>query len=676
MEENAHIDPPVELLAKLKSFSFLAPYNLNLYRKDKRSAGPAEDYVPCGAIVHDGLSNDMCQHFFGGSIKTDLATKKTAVYRYNGGFLSFVISFDIGNSSFCLIGNGVRDKLIDFWQLERVSRADKVDVFSLLNQLEKLPVLTVAELENVAEQVHEMLPSLQVERLYQTLFERTVERLSAATRLLDQLDTLTAISEVVSLSTELLGTIFNFPRIIVALRDQEESAYKIAGKWGTGETIDQIPTPALLDFFSPDNFKKTIKLDGNSSRIFSGVNADRITGFPLKINSGLLGFIAVFDTDPEPVDRLLLELVASKVATRINQLEKDAAQLQVCTVSEKLLSLTNTLLCVENKEELYKTILEIAADLLDATQGSIMIMDKDGEHLQIVFTMGMSLHLAQCMTVKVGRGIAGKVAKTGIPLLVNDIEKDSRIGIRNRPRFKSKSLISIPLNLKDKTIGVLNLSDKQDLGVFTESDKDLLTSFANMASLMIERSLVKEESVAFARMAVTDALTGLYNRRFLKTRLEEELNRSMRQGLNLTILFIDLDHFKIYNDLCGHLAGDEVLRRTAQIIKGSLRDMDIIARYGGEEFCAILPGTPKSESLAVAERIRMEIEMEIFSEENNLPLGRLTTSIGIASFPEDGQTFASLVHAADMALYEAKASGRNSVVAAYPSMEKRNKKND
>lgn len=668
MEDHAQKGRPVELLAKLKSHAFLAPYNLNLYSKDKsRSAPSTEDLLPCGSIIHDALSNEMSQHFFGGSIKTDLITKKTAVYRYTGGFLSFVVSFEIGNTAFCLVGNGVRDKLIDFWQLERLSRADKVDVFSLLNQLEKLPVATVHELEEIAAQVHEMLPSLQVEKLYESLFDNTINKLSTVVGLLDQLDSLKVLDEAVSLSIELLGFVFSFPRITLFLKDTDGQSYKTVAKLGLQTATEKVPSSDIITFFKPDRARRTIDFDAEMIRMF-GVTANCVTAFPLKADGELLGLIAIFDNTLERADLLLVELVAAKVATKISQLEKEAAHLQLSALSEKLLSVTETLLFIETKDELHKTILEIAADLLNATQGSIMLMDKTGENLRIVFTMGMSQHLAQCMMVKVGRGIAGKVAKTGIPLLVNDIEKDSRIGIRNRPRFKSKSLICLPLKLKEKIIGVLNLSDKEDLGVFTESDKDLLLSFANMASLMIERTLVKEESVVFAQMAVTDALTGLYNRRFLNTRLEEEVNRSIRQRLNLTVLFIDLDHFKIYNDLCGHIAGDEVLRRTAAIIKASLRDMDIVARYGGEEFCAILPGTSKEESMAVAERIRMEIEMEIFPEEKNLPLGRLTASIGIASFPEDGHTFTSLVHSADVALYEAKASGRNGIVAAYPAM--------
>ena len=261
-----------------------------------------------------------------------------------------------------------------------------------------------------------------------------------------------------------------------------------------------------------------------------------------------------------------------------------------------------------------------------------------------------------------------RVARSGLPLLIDDIENDSRIGMRNRPRFKTKSLLSVPLKLKDRTIGVLNLSDKDNLGIFSEADLHLLASFANLASLMIERAWTLEKSHKLEQLSVTDHLTGLYNRRFLRSRLEEELNRSARYGLPFTVIFIDLDFFKIYNDLCGHLAGDRALQKTADIIKSGVRDMDTVARYGGEEFCIILPGAEKSESVLVAERIRQGIEKEKFPNEGSLPFGRLTASFGIASFPQDGHTFTTLIHSADMALYRAKAEGRNRIMLGQPAL--------
>jgi diguanylate cyclase (GGDEF)-like protein len=227
-------------------------------------------------------------------------------------------------------------------------------------------------------------------------------------------------------------------------------------------------------------------------------------------------------------------------------------------------------------------------------------------------------------------------------------------------------LLCVPLKLKDKTIGVLNLSDKENLETFKESDLNMLASFADLASLMIERAWTLERSSMLEKLSVTDYLTGLYNHRFLRNRLEEELSRSVRNKSCVSLIFIDLDFFKTYNDLSGHLAGDAALKNTADILKASVRDMDIVVRYGGEEFCIVLPDTAKEEAAFVAERIRGEIEKEKFLNEENMPFGCLTASFGIAIFPEDGHTYTSLIHSADLALYSAKTGGRNRVVLGRP----------
>jgi diguanylate cyclase (GGDEF)-like protein len=261
------------------------------------------------------------------------------------------------------------------------------------------------------------------------------------------------------------------------------------------------------------------------------------------------------------------------------------------------------------------------------------------------------------------------VAASGRPLLVNDIENDTRISTRNRPRFKTKSFISIPLVFKKITLGVLNLSDKENGEIFDERDLDVITRFGNHAAAMIHRANALERSEILEQLAVTDPLTELYNRRFLIRRMDEELNRSRRQNVHLTVMIIDLDNFKIYNDLCGHVAGDKALKKVGRILKSSVREMDVVARYGGEEFCVILPGTAKMESLFVAERIRRTIDKESFPGEEGLPLEHLTASIGISSFPEDGDSITPLINSADTALYQAKKAGRNRIVVFHDAVD-------
>ncbi len=160
------------------------------------------------------------------------------------------------------------------------------------------------------------------------------------------------------------------------------------------------------------------------------------------------------------------------------------------------------------------------------------------------------------------------------------------------------------------------------------------------------------------RLSTTDALTKLYNRRYLMTRLEDEARRARRSDRPFSMLMIDVDHFKRYNDTYGHQAGDEVLAGVSGILQECVREVDCAARYGGEEFIIVLPETPAEGAIDVAARIRSRLATEVF------PGGKVTVSLGIAEFPADGETPEFVLRAADAALYRAKREGRDRVVRA------------
>ncbi|MBD3309477.1 response regulator [candidate division KSB3 bacterium] len=161
--------------------------------------------------------------------------------------------------------------------------------------------------------------------------------------------------------------------------------------------------------------------------------------------------------------------------------------------------------------------------------------------------------------------------------------------------------------------------------------------------------------------AITDQLTGLYNHSYFKQFLELEIERSVRQNHPLTLLLLDIDDFKMYNDTLGHLIGDEILRELGQLIRESIRKIDLAARYGGEEFAIILPYTDSANAMTTAERIREMIASYPFIYKKFLASKRLTTSIGIADFQNDITRTEDLIERADKALYKAKHDGKNRV---------------
>ncbi len=168
-------------------------------------------------------------------------------------------------------------------------------------------------------------------------------------------------------------------------------------------------------------------------------------------------------------------------------------------------------------------------------------------------------------------------------------------------------------------------------------------------------------NLAFKDLAIRDGLTGLFNHRYFQECLAKELYRSKRHGGPVSLLFLDVDSFKAYNDAHGHVRGDQLLSVLAEILKKNLRATDTAARYGGEEFTVILPQTSREGAYALAEKIRSQVYEHAFEGSESQPSGRVTISVGIASFPEDAADGLSLVHQADQALYEAKQQGRNRV---------------
>lgn len=160
-----------------------------------------------------------------------------------------------------------------------------------------------------------------------------------------------------------------------------------------------------------------------------------------------------------------------------------------------------------------------------------------------------------------------------------------------------------------------------------------------------------------------DALTGLFNRRFFLHALEMETARSGRHGHPFALILLDVDHFKHYNDTHGHPAGDELLRRLSEVLRSAQREETVCARYGGEEFVLLLPETDRDGVRAHAERLRRAVEALPLPGSETQPLGRITISLGVSCFPEDGRDPATLVRVADEALYRAKGAGRNRVAA-------------
>jgi two-component system cell cycle response regulator len=235
---------------------------------------------------------------------------------------------------------------------------------------------------------------------------------------------------------------------------------------------------------------------------------------------------------------------------------------------------------------------------------------------------------------------------------------------RPEEQFVPVILLSVKADLDSRVTGLRIGAD--DFLAKPFADAEILARAAAMLRIKSLQDQLRGAKAQLEKLSVTDGLTGLYNRRHFEERLNEEFRRAHRYSDPVSLMMLDLDHFKNVNDRFGHPFGDEVLRSTAGLLRASVRELDICARYGGEEFAVILPKTHVQGALAVAERILLEVRRKSYVGEatgsGTREEVRVTTSIGIAFYPSKDVTTAELlVKFADEALYRAKHEGRNTI---------------
>ncbi|MFA5059677.1 MAG: diguanylate cyclase [Candidatus Omnitrophota bacterium] len=332
-----------------------------------------------------------------------------------------------------------------------------------------------------------------------------------------------------------------------------------------------------------------------------------------------------------------------------NQLEFEKTKL------EEVLNIEEGLNTIINSEKLIDFIVLKTAQVLDAERCSLMLIDEHAQELCIKGHRDLGENIVKRNRLKVGMPIAGQVAQDGEPILVTDIESDSRFARKNRASCKSKSFLIAPIKLDRHVMGVINVTDKNSLGkdgVFSEIDLKILCMISRQVAVAIENAKLYRE---LNYLTVTDPMTNMYNYRYFTKSLDHEIMRLKRHPGSLCLLMMDVDNFKVYNDTFGHQEGDKLLRTIGQALAKTLRDTDVACRYAGDEFVAILPHTAISQAKIVAEKIKRKIE-SISSKE------KITLSIGIANYTDPSDRY-DLILKADTALYAAKKNGKNKVHA-------------
>jgi diguanylate cyclase (GGDEF)-like protein len=261
----------------------------------------------------------------------------------------------------------------------------------------------------------------------------------------------------------------------------------------------------------------------------------------------------------------------------------------------------------------------------------VSMQDKDENPLSLAVLEGMPLHLTSQTIKKYQHSPVIKM-------------------------LESNELLLIPLKAKDRVNGIIVTDNFITNDPITKDDIRMLTMLANQAGLAIENSQLFELT---SERAHSDYLTNLWNHGYFQYLLQAELEKAKATKTKLSLVTVDIDNFKVYNDTLGHQAGDKILKDLAQLLRNQSRKMDHVCRYGGEEFTIILPQTEQKEAYMIAERLRVDIQKYPFLNEEIFPNKTLTVSVGIATFPENGLLPAELITSSDKSLYKAKNQGKN-----------------
>ena len=355
----------------------------------------------------------------------------------------------------------------------------------------------------------------------------------------------------------------------------------------------------------------------------------------------------VFEQNPSCIN---VPLWATQGAFKI-----DAKVALMSRETEVLKTLLEVGRLISSNYPMHKVIKRISGKLrrlLKTDDCSIMILDEKSRELAFCESSGLTSWEMQNIRFELGEGIAGWVAKHKKPVLIPDVRVDPRFKVVEDQKRTMVSMISAPLMVKRRVIGVVSLTTRDEMQVFTQHELELVVLLSAHISLALENNRLYE-------ISVMDSLTNVYNRRYLEQRLGEEVAYSKRYAKPLTVCLLDIDFFKRLNDTYGHQAGDHVLKKVSALLSQALREYDIVARYGGEEFAVILPTTPKQKGASIAERLRASIADAEFTYKDKVI--KTSISVGVACFPDDGETSESLVAASDKALYTAKEHGRNQV---------------
>ncbi len=346
-------------------------------------------------------------------------------------------------------------------------------------------------------------------------------------------------------------------------------------------------------------------------------------------------------------------------------LEKDKA-LQIAEKAVKrkvydlhnLVEASNDIYSILNFRQLINSALLTVIGQVGVQSALVLMYDQSKRSYSQSFQKGFKSKEVQKLKFKVDSPLVKYFTKHNTPVYISELAREDEFKDCVQKFQELGIFIIAPIIFSERVQGIIATREKHYASEFSRTDFELFHVLVNIISISIENSQHYEE---MKNLSLTDEMTKLHNYRSFISRLKEEVNRAKRNQAKVSLVILDIDHFKNYNDTLGHQAGDEALREVGKVLQKTVRDEDIVSRYGGEEFCVIFPGIGKEENANLGERIRQKIEAHKFYKEKVQPVGQLTISLGGSTYPDDASEIHGLIQKADESLYQAKHLGRNQI---------------
>jgi len=385
-----------------------------------------------------------------------------------------------------------------------------------------------------------------------------------------------------------------------------------------------------------------------------------LLGSKISYNKSPIGGLFAFVDDVRRIesnDQIILRQFASQITLSLSMIDNVESLQKHHTIQEKINSLVSTVSISENKSVIYVKAVEICQSIFKYDKLTIMVSHQDIEHARIEHVDGYSLDISRDEVFSLKNSIFANVVQDNQIINSKDIKKDFGKRYRFYDDEKTKrnisSVLAVPIIINQDVSGCIALER------FEEKEYSAINSFYLEKIAQAINVLLHWQS-EYHKMylnTTNDNLTGLLNYRAFLNRLDVEINRALRTEQSLVIIIVDIDKFKRINDTFGHPVGNIALKKIADLISSSVRNIDVVARYGGEEFILALSNSDKNSTEQIAKRIVNNVANNIFIFDNQRI--KITVSLGMSEFPNDSDQVQKLIDSADKAMYNAKKHGGN-----------------